>query len=96
MRSIFVSALIVTAALSGCESTAIEDNMGKSVAQMKREQVSDPATLTGSQDQVVEGIDPEYATHTLDTMRKDMPPRSEVKRDILINVGSQNGGGGNQ
>lgn len=93
MRTLHVCALVSALLLSGCESTAVEDNMGKSLAQMKREQTSNPATLTGSQDQPVEGIDPESATVAIESMRKDSPERAAVKRDILINVGTQHGGG---
>jgi hypothetical protein len=92
MRTIHLCALVSTLLLSGCESTAVEDNMGKSVAQMRRDQTSNPATLTGSQDQPVEGVDPESATHAIESMRKDTPERATVKRDIMINVGTQSGG----
>jgi len=88
--------LLCALILSGCESTAMEENLGKSVAQMKREQTSNPATLTGSQDRAVEGIDPEVATLAIDSLRKDAPERAAVKRDILINVGTQQSSGGNQ
>src|SRR5262249_4824652 len=97
MRTIHVCALVSALLLGGCESTrestAVEDNMGKAIAQMRREQTSNPATLTGSQDQTVEGIDPESATAAIESMRKDTAERAAVKRDILINVGTQQSGG---
>lgn len=101
MRSIHVLALFSAVVLSGCastsvrESTALQDDMGRAVAQMKRDQVSNPATLTGSQDQPVEGIDPEAGKLALESMRKDTPERT-VKHDVLINLGAQTGGSGNQ
>lgn len=98
MRQIYLPVLLLTVVLTGCastarESTAVQDNMGSAVAQMKREQTSNPATLTGNQDRPVEGIDPDSATHAIESMRKDTPERATIKRDILINVGTQNGGG---
>ena len=92
MRTLQLCALVSAFLLVGCESTAVEDNMGKSVAQLRRDQTSNPATLTGSQDQPVEGIDPESAMHAVESMRKDTPERATVKRDIMINVGTQIGG----
>src|SRR5215471_16203792 len=98
MRHIYLSVLLAAVVLNGCqstavrESTAVEDNLGKAVADMRRAQTSNPATLTGSQDQPVEGIDPDSATHAIESMRKDTPERATVKRDILINVGSQQSG----
>ena len=96
MRAIYVYVLLSAVVLSGCESSAMEEHWGRSVAQMKREQTSNPATLTGSQDQPVEGIDPEAATLAIESLRKDTPERAAVKRDILINVGTQQSSGGNQ
>jgi hypothetical protein len=93
MRTIHVCAIVSALLLSGCESTAVEDHMGKSVAQMRRDQTSNPATLSGSQDQPVEGIDPESAMHAVESMRRDSPERAAVKRDIQLNVGTQHGGG---
>jgi len=101
MRSIHLWALLSAVVLSGCqstalrESTALQDNMGKAVAQMRSEQVSNPATLTGSQDQPVEGVDPEVAKLALESMRKDTPERS-VKHDVLINLGAGTSNSGNQ
>jgi hypothetical protein len=93
MRIISLCVLASVVVLTGCESTAVEDNLGKAVAQMRRDQTNNPSTLTGSQDQPVEGIDPEAAKVAVESMRKDTPERATVKRDILINVGTQNGGG---
>jgi len=99
MRYIYLSILLTSVVLSGCqgaavrESTAVEDNLGKAVANMRRAQTSNPATLTGSQDQPVEGIDPNSATQAIESMRKDTPERAAIKRDIMINVGTQSGGG---
>jgi hypothetical protein len=101
MRTIWVFTFMSALVLCGCqstvrESTAVEDNLGKAVAQMRREQTSNPATLTGSQDQPVDGVDPEVAATAIESMRKDTPERAAVKRDILINVGTQQSSGGNQ
>jgi hypothetical protein len=96
MRYAHLFVLVSAAVLSGCASTAVKDDFGKAVAQMKRAQTSNPATLTGSQDRPVEGVDPEVANMALESMRKDSADRAVVKRDILINVGTQQSGGGNQ
>jgi len=93
MQYSYLSLLLSAAILSGCASSAVDENFGKAVAQMQRAQTSNPATLTGNQDQPVESIDPEVATLAVESMRKDTPDRAAVKRDILINVGTQNGGG---
>ena len=99
MRHINFSVFLATLMLNGCqstpvrESTAVEDNFGRAVADMRRAQTSNPATLTGSHDQAVEGIDPDSATLAIESMRKDTPERATIKRDIMINVGTQNGGG---
>jgi len=93
MRTIQICALVSALLLSACESTAVEDNMGKAVAQMKRDQISNPATSIGPNDAPVEGMDPESANNALESMRKDVPERAAVKRDILINVGSQQASG---
>ena len=106
MRTIWVFTFMSALVLCGCqstalqstarESTAVEDNLGKAVAQMRHDQTSNPATLTGSQDQPVEGVDPQVAMMALESVRKDTPERAEIKRDILINVGTQQSSGGNQ
>ena len=93
MRIIQIGALVSALLLSACESTAVEDNMGKAVAQMKRDQISNPATSIGPNDAPVEGMDPESANNALEHMRKDVPDRSAVKRDILINIGAQQASG---
>ena len=93
MRIIQIGALVSALLLSACESTAVEDNMGKAVAQMKHDQISNPATSIGPNDAPVAGMDPESANNALGNMRKDQPDRSNVRRDILINIGAQQGSG---
>jgi type IV pilus biogenesis protein CpaD/CtpE len=93
MRHAYLLMLVPTVLIGGCETSAVADNFGKAVAQVERAQINDPATLTGNQDQPVEGIDPEQARVAIESMRKDTPERAAVKRDILINVGTQGGGG---
>jgi len=96
MRYAHLFVLVSAAVLSGCASTAVKDDFGKSAAQMIRAQTSNPTTLTGNQDRPVEGLDPDLANMALESMRKDNPDRTTVKRDILINVGTQQSGGGTQ
>jgi len=88
-----VSALLLSACKSMTESTAVEDNMGKAVAQMKHDQISNPATSIGPNDAPVAGMDPESANNALENMRKDQPSREAVRRDILINIGAKQGSG---
>ena len=100
MRIIQIGTLVLVLLLTGCksttESTAVEDNMGKAVAQMTREQIANPATSIGPNDVPVQGVDPDYATKALENMRQDQPDRTAVKRDILINIGAQQAASGNQ
>jgi hypothetical protein len=97
MRTIQIGALVSVLLLTGCqstrESTALQDNMGKAVAQMKRDQISNPATAIGPNDAPVEGMDPQSANNALEAMRKDQPERAVIRRDIQINVGSQQASG---
>ena len=93
MRIIQIGALVSALLLSACESTAVEDNMGKAVAQMKHDQISNPATSIGPNDAPVAGMDPESANNALENMRKDQPNREAVRRDILINIGAKQGSG---
>lgn len=94
VAALLLTALLLTASLlTACESTAVEDNMGKAIAQMKHDQTSNPATSTGPNDAPVEGMDPESANTALEQMRKDQPDRERVRRDILINIGAQQGSG---
>jgi type IV pilus biogenesis protein CpaD/CtpE len=96
MRYAHLFVFVSAAVLSGCASTAVKDDFGKSAAQMIRAQTSNPATLTGNQDRPVEGIDPQVANGVLESMRKDIPDRAVVKHDVMINVGNQQNSGGNQ
>ena len=93
MKYAYLLKLLPAALLAGCTTSAVDENFGKAVAQVTRAQVNDPTTLTGNQDRPVEGIDPEVAKVALEAMRKDTPERASVKRPIMINVGTQNGGG---
>jgi guanyl-specific ribonuclease Sa len=94
MRYTILTALLTTAMLGACASnSAVEQNLGKAVAQMRHDQVSNPSTLTGPQDQPVVGVDPEVADEGIKAMRKDTPERATIKRDIMINVGTQQGAG---
>jgi type IV pilus biogenesis protein CpaD/CtpE len=96
MRYAYLSMWIPAVLISACASNAVQENLGKSVAQMVKAQVSDPATLIGNQDHPVEGLDPEAAKVAIESMRKDTPERTAVRRDVLINVGTQQNSGGNQ
>jgi hypothetical protein len=88
-----IGALVSALLLCACESTAVEDNMGKAVAQMKQDQIANPGTSIGPNDAPVVSMDPESANNALEGMRKDVPDRSAVKRDILINIGAQQASG---
>ena len=89
MRIIRIGALVSALLLCACESTAVEDNMGKAVAQMKQDQIANPATASGPNDAPVVGMDPESAKNAVENLRKDQPDRAAVRRDILINIGAQ-------
>lgn len=91
MRIIQIGALMSALLLCACESTAVEDNMGKAVAQMLQDQIANPATSMGPNDAPIVGMDPESANNALESMRKDVPDRSAVKRDVVIKIGAQQG-----
>ena len=93
MRHAYLLILVPAALAAGCAASAVDENFGKAVAQVRRAQVNDPTTLTGNQDRPVEGIDAEAAKLAIESLRKDTPERTSIKRPIMINVGTQNGGG---
>jgi len=95
MIRIFCATLIPSLLLAGCASM-VEENFGKAQAEMIRNQVYNPSTLQGSQDKPVEGIDPDSAKAAIDAMRKDLPDRSNVKRDVAVTVGQPGQGNGGQ
>jgi PBP1b-binding outer membrane lipoprotein LpoB len=84
-----VLALLSAALLDGCASSAVDENFGKSTAQLVRSQTYDPSTLHSPSAAPVEGIDPDVAKATIDSMRKDVPDRSAVRHDLQVKVGSQ-------
>jgi type IV pilus biogenesis protein CpaD/CtpE len=93
MRHLYLLILVPAALVAGCQTSAVDENFGKAVAQIQRAQVNDPATLTGNQDRPVEGIDAEAATLAIESLRKDTPDRAAVKKPIAVDVGAQNGSG---
>ena len=92
MKRTFCAVLIPSLLLGGCASL-VDENFGKAQAQMIRNQVYNPGTLQGSQDKPVEGMDPDAAKAAIDAMRKDVPDRSNVKHDVGVTVGTQQGQG---
>ena len=87
-----VLALLSAALLDGCASSAVDENFGKSAAQLVRAQAYDASTLSSPSAAPVEGVDPDVAKAAIDSMRKDVPDRSVVRHSLPVSVGSQQNG----
>jgi hypothetical protein len=78
-------------ALCACTSSPVEDQFGNSVRELNAGQTLDPQTRANPSDKPVIGADSYAVSAAVDAMRKDQPKRSEVKRDVVINVGGEQG-----
>jgi hypothetical protein len=87
-----VLAVLSAIVLDGCASSAVDENFGKSAAQIIRSQTYDASTLRSPSGAPVEGIDPDLGKAAIDSMRKDVPDRSGVKHDLQVKAGTQQSG----
>ena len=93
MRSMPLLILLSAATLAGCAASAVDENYGHAVAQMRDAQIYDRSTLNGQADRAVEGVDPDAAALAIDSLRKDAPDRATVRHNAAINVSTPSGGG---
>ena len=77
--------------LAACAQTPLEADYGHSYAEMTRNQVYDPATLSRPSTATVEGADAEVLDQAVKALRAEKIDRSKVAQPLVINVGSQGG-----
>jgi hypothetical protein len=81
---------------AGCAGpSALEEDFGKSVRQMRYVQTYDKTTLLEPQLEPVRGIDGQAAAETLKDYRKTFstPTTDPIKQEIIFTVGGASGGG---
>jgi hypothetical protein len=89
MRRPYLLILLPAALLSACVASAVQDNYGRAMEQMRDAQIFDRSTLSSPGDRAVTGVDSEAAKAAIDSMRKDTPDRAVVRQNIPINVSTQ-------
>ena len=85
--------LLSAALLAGCATSAVNDNYGHAVAQVRDAQIYDRSTLNGQADRPVESVDPEMAKLAIDSLRKDAPDRAVVRHSASVNVSTPSADG---
>jgi hypothetical protein len=87
--------LAAIAALSGCTAseTATESDFGNSAASLIKAQTANPAAAANPNPTPVTGVDPDYATNVINTMRESVSDPADVLEDITIQVGTRGQGG---
>jgi hypothetical protein len=89
MKSIALIAMISGFSLTGCATSALEADYGRSVQLMSEDQIYDSTTLTRSRLAAVEGADPDMLNLAVTTMRTQAVDRKEVSKPIVVNIGGQ-------
>jgi hypothetical protein len=92
MKHVALLVLIAGFSLTGCASSAVEADYGRSVRLMTENQVYDPATLITPSRSAVEGADPDMLNLAVTTMRTQASERKQVPKPLLISIGGQGGG----
>jgi hypothetical protein len=87
MHTYKIALMSATVALCACTSSPVDDQFGSSVRQVNAGQTLDQRTRDNPSDAPVIGADPYAVNAAVEAMRKDLPKRSEVKRDVIVNVG---------
>jgi endonuclease V-like protein UPF0215 family len=85
--------LAALGALTGCATSALEEDYGNSVASLIQAQTANPATLTSPSAVPVTGVDPDYANNVVTEFRKDVSKPEKVREPIEMAVISSSGGG---
>jgi hypothetical protein len=93
MQSVTTMLIMSVLLLAGCVSSAVDDNYGRAVTQMRDAQVYDRSTLNPPGDHAVQGIDPESAGRAIEALRADTADRGAVRKGTPVAVSSQQGGG---
>ena len=85
--------VLAAAVLAACNTTptATEEDFGNSVASLIKAQTANPAASSSPSTEPVTGVDPDYATNTIEAMRESVAKPAEVKQPIEIRVGGQGG-----
>ena len=87
---------IMAGLMAGCAGpSALEEDFGKSVRQMRYVQTYDKTTLLEPQLEPVQGIDGQAAAETLKDYRKtfSQPTADPIKQELIFNIGDTGGGG---
>jgi len=89
MKHLALIVLTAACALAGCETSPLQADYGRSVAQMTDNQVYDRTALTHPSEAAVEGADPDLLNAAVAAMRIPPTDRKEVSKPVIINVGGQ-------
>lgn len=91
-KTIFLLALMLSVAISGCAGTGpknVERDYGNSVRQMIAGQTLDPSTAAKPDPDPVDSGDGERLNNVLETYQSDVAKPEEVGQPIVISVGGQ-------
>jgi len=89
MKHFALIAVIAACALTGCTTSPLQADYGRSVAQMTDNQVYDRTASTRPSTAPVEGADPDMLNEAVTSMRIPASDRKEVAKPLIINVGGQ-------
>jgi pilus assembly protein CpaC len=70
---------------------SVERDFGKAKKETQAAQTYDPKTIDAPSGAPVEGADPTAVNTAVEGMRKDVPQRQDIKRNIVIDVSGQQG-----
>ena len=87
MKYFALIAVIAACALTGCETTPLQADYGRSVAQMTDSQVYDRTASTHPSTAPVEGADPDMLNAAVTAMRVPVSDRKEVSKPLVVNIG---------
>lgn len=91
MTTRIILTLAVVGVLTGCASTAVQDNWGEATGSLITAQTANPETLTNPSTAIVTGVDGEYAYKAIDEMRKGVTKPEDVKQPIQMTLWGQGG-----
>jgi hypothetical protein len=89
MKHLALIALTAACTVAGCETSPLQADYGRSVAQMTDNQVYDRSASTQPSAAAVEGADPDLLNAGVAAMRIPPSDRKEVSKPLIINVGGQ-------